>query len=113
MVINKQNAKKYSWGNNCESFELLNTEGLSVKQETMPPGSKEKKHFHNEAKQLFYVLKGEATFYIGDETIKLKQNESVFIEAKQKHLVENSTSETIEFLVISQPSTNEDRVDAE
>ncbi|HOZ86332.1 MAG TPA: cupin domain-containing protein [Bacteroidia bacterium] len=112
-VINKQNSHKYTWGPGCESFVFLDTEGLSVKHEVMPPAAKENLHYHNESKQLFYMLKGEAAFYIDDETVLVKQGESVYIAPKQKHYIKNDSAATIEFLVISQPSTHEDRVDSE
>lgn len=110
-VINKQNAKKYFWGTHCESFVLLDTSGLSVKLEIMPPGSEEKMHFHNKSRQLFYILKGQASFRIEPEVIVVNANEGISIEPKQKHFIENKSPDFIEFLVISQPSTTEDRIE--
>ena len=41
-VIDKQTGKHYLWGDNCDSWILVDTEGLSVKQESMPSGTREK-----------------------------------------------------------------------
>ncbi|MES2678416.1 MAG: cupin domain-containing protein [Bacteroidota bacterium] len=112
-VINKQNSRKYTWGGTCESFVLLDTPGLSVKHEVMPPATKEKPHYHNEAKQLFYILRGQATFHVNGETVIACENESVYILPRQIHFVENQSPAAIEFLVISQPATDEDRVNTE
>ncbi len=60
--MDKQTAQHYQWGDNCESWVLVDTEGLSVKQETMPGGMKENLHFHVNAQQFFFILKGTATF---------------------------------------------------
>lgn len=108
-IIDKQNAEHYTWGNNCDSWVLANTEGLSVKQEKMPSGAKEQLHFHTQAQQLFYILKGTATFYITNEKTIVNEKQAIQILPNQKHFIANESNEELEFLVISQPSTNKDR----
>lgn len=108
-AIDKQTAEHYIWGNNCDSWVLANTEGLSVKQEKMPSGAKEQLHFHAQAQQLFYILKGSATFYINNEATTVNEKQAIQILPNQKHFIANETSDELEFLVISQPSTNKDR----
>jgi mannose-6-phosphate isomerase-like protein (cupin superfamily) len=66
-VIDKQSAKHYFWGENCDSWVLADTDGLSVKQESMLSGTREKLHFHANAQQFFFILKGTATFYLNDK----------------------------------------------
>jgi len=109
-IIDKQNAEHYTWGNNCDSWVLANTEGLSVKQEKMPSGAKEQLHFHTQAQQLFYILKGSATFYVEEKKIVVNEAQALQILPNQKHFIANDTNEELEFLVISQPSTNKDRI---
>jgi len=108
-VIDKQSSKHYFWGENCDSWVLADTEGLSVKQESMPSGTKEKLHFHTNAQQFFFVLKGKATFYLNDEIEIIKEQKGILIEPKTKHYIANETDEVLDFLVISQPTTNNDR----
>jgi len=108
-IIDKQNAEHYNWGNNCDSWVLTNTEGLSVKQEKMPSGAKEQLHFHAQAQQLFYILKGTATFYINNETTIVNEKQAIQILPNQKHFIANESIGELEFLVISQPRTNKDR----
>ena len=109
-VINTLTSPKYSWGENCESFVLLNTKSLSVKNEIMPHGTEEKLHYHNDAQQFFYILKGVATFYMEGETVTVNVSEGIHVKAKQKHYISNLSLNPLEFLVISEPSTNEDRI---
>ena len=109
-VVNKTNVPKYNWGAHCESWVLCGLQGLSVKQEKMPVGAKEQLHYHEEATQFFFVLKGVATFYVEDEMILLKEQEGLTIEKEAKHFVLNESNEPIEFLVISQPDTTNDRI---
>lgn len=111
MIQSKNNSTHYIWGNSCDSWILKDTPGLSVKQEIMPPGTAEKRHFHTDTEQFFYVLKGEAVFYIGDEKLFVKTGESITILPKSEHYISNESQEDVEFLVISTPSTNNDRTE--
>ncbi len=77
----------------------------------MPPGAAEKLHFHERAEQFFYILKGEAAFYINGEKFSVKTGESVSVLPKSKHCIANESSEDLEFLVVSNPSTNNDRIE--
>lgn len=108
-VIDKQTSEHYTWGQDCDSWVLNDTEELSVKQELMPSGTKEKLHFHTKAQQFFFILKGTATFYIDEKKEIVAEQKGIAIQAKTAHFIANETEEDLEFLVISQPSTNNDR----
>jgi mannose-6-phosphate isomerase-like protein (cupin superfamily) len=112
-IKDKQTAEHYLWGDNCDSWVLADTVGLSVKQESMPSSTREKLHFHNNAQQFFYILKGSATFYLNDIKTIVNEQKSMLIEPKTKHYIANETDEQLEFLVISQPTTNNDRITIE
>lgn len=109
-AISKENATHYTWGSNCSSWVLNDAASLSVKQERMPAGAREQLHYHQQASQFFFMLKGVATFYIDDERIEVKEQEGISIIHNRKHFVVNNSNEDIEFLVISQPSTLNDRI---
>jgi mannose-6-phosphate isomerase-like protein (cupin superfamily) len=111
MIRSKNNSEHYIWGNNCDSWILKASENLSVKQEIMPSGTSEKLHFHEHAEQFFYILKGEAVFYIDEEKFSVKTGESISILPKSKHYISNESEEELEFLVISNPSTDNDRIE--
>ncbi len=109
-MINKKTAKHYHWGANCEAWALLDTPNLSVKLELMPPGSREDLHFHKTALQFFYVLAGTATFIVNNERVEIKAAEGIPIQPGSHHFISNETDSDLEFLVISQPSTENDRI---
>ncbi|WP_370897604.1 cupin domain-containing protein [Chryseobacterium gossypii] len=111
MIISKVNAEHYTWGDHCDSWVLKDTPGLSVKQEKMPSGTSEKRHYHNNAEQLFYILNGKAVFYMEEEKFFVNTGESISIMPKQKHYISNESAEDLEFLVISNPSTERDRIE--
>ncbi len=106
----KENLNLYSWGEKCSGWHLVKTDALSIIQELMPPGTNEQRHLHNLAQQFFHILKGEATFDLNDEQIVVSKGEGLHIQPNTKHRVLNLGSENLEFLLISQPSTRNDRI---
>lgn len=110
MIIDKTNALHYLWGNNCDSWVLNDTSGLSVKLESMPPNTKELLHYHEQAQQFFFIIKGTAAFYIDAQKHNLNALQGITVQSGFQHFIANESEETLEFLVISQPSTNNDRI---
>lgn len=108
-VIDTTNATHYQWGENCDSWVFVDTEGLSVKKEHMPAGTKESLHFHDNAQQFFYILTGTATFYLENEAVAILKEKGIIVQPGLKHLIANESGEPLEFLVISQPTTSGDR----
>jgi mannose-6-phosphate isomerase-like protein (cupin superfamily) len=99
----------YQWGNGCDGWVLVDTQNLSVKQERMPPQTSEALHYHEKAQQLFFILKGIATFEVEDKSYTVQSGEGFYIEAMKKHRIINNTAGDLEFILSSQPSTSNDR----
>lgn len=112
-VVDKNSAKHYTWGECCNSWILADTAGLSIKLESMPGNTKEKLHFHTYAQQFFFILKGVATFYVEEDVLVLTEQKGLLIEANRKHFIANEKDANLDFLVISQPTTNHDRTTIE
>jgi mannose-6-phosphate isomerase-like protein (cupin superfamily) len=108
-VVDRQTVSHYLWGDNCDSWILADSVGLSVKLESMPAGTREKLHFHTYAQQFFYILKGTATFYPENKKVLVSEQKGLLIKPGIRHYIANETNEILEFLVISQPTTNQDR----
>lgn len=109
-VLSKQNIPHYNWGENCDGWVFVENENLSVKQERMPAHTSEQLHYHEKAQQFFFILKGTATFEMEDETIEVKANEGLHIEAGKKHRIINNGEDDLEFVLSSQPTTKGDRI---
>lgn len=109
-IIEIETSKHYVWGDNCDSWVLMDSQELSIKQESMPIGTKEKLHFHTNSKQFFYILKGLATLYIDGNQFIVGSSKGIQIEPQSKHYIANESEEVLHFLVISQPTTNNDRI---
>lgn len=113
MKKSKTNAEHYKWGDNCDGWRLVDTEGLSVIEEKMPPKTAESLHFHAKSQQFFYILEGIATFESEKETFEVFANEGFYMPPLVKHRVFNHDSTDLRFLVISQPTTRHDRFNVE
>lgn len=75
----------------------------------MPPETKEDIHYHTKASQFFFIIKGEAVFHTDSQEITVSAQEGIIIEPQTIHFIENKSLTTIDFLVVSQPTTNNDR----
>ncbi|RAI98496.1 mannose-6-phosphate isomerase-like protein (cupin superfamily) [Chitinophaga skermanii] len=104
------NVVYYNWGEACEGWRLVDTPGLSVIHEAMPPGTSEALHYHEKAQQFFYILQGSATFEIEGEKTVVFAGEGIHILPTLQHRIINHTEEKIFFTVTSQPNTSGDRV---
>jgi mannose-6-phosphate isomerase-like protein (cupin superfamily) len=113
-TVSKYNSlKHYQWGESCDGWNLVDEKTLSVKLERMPAHTSEQKHFHQHSQQFFYILKGEAVFEIQQGRISVKSEQGIHIEAGTMHRIINESNEDLEFILTSQPSTADDRINVE
>lgn len=111
-AVSKSNCiEQYTWGDDCYGWTFVDTDTLSIKQELMPPDTREKMHYHEAANQFFFIITGRATFNIDGKEYILKPNEGIEIKAGQKHFIANKNNTDLEFILYSTPSTKNDRVD--
>ena len=110
MVISTEKAEHYLWGDNCDGWRLLKRDDMSVIQERVPAGSSEVLHYHEHARQFFYILEGEGTMRFEDHDVILQRGQGLEIAPMIKHQFKNNSNADVYFLVISVPSTGGDRV---
>lgn len=109
-MISTENAEHYIWGEICDGWYLLKRDEMSVIQERVPAGGAEVMHYHEKARQFFYVLEGEGRIVFEDQEIILQKGQGLEISPLVKHLFKNSSPADVHFLVISVPSTRGDRI---
>ena len=100
----------YQWGALCDGWNLVDTAGLSVKMERMPPHTAEQEHYHRHARQFFFVLRGEAIFDTQEGRVEVKEQEGLEIGPGLRHRILNEGEEDLEFILCSQPNTAGDRI---
>jgi mannose-6-phosphate isomerase-like protein (cupin superfamily) len=108
--ISIANVEHYNWGDRCQAWFLLKSPSLTVIEEEMPPGTSETLHFHRQARQLFYILEGEASMEISGESIELQPSQSIQVAPGTIHRIRNASTGQLKFLVISQPDSHRDKV---
>src|SRR5258708_4045055 len=89
----------YKWGDDCYGWNYIDTDALSVKQELMPPDTTEQLHYHERATQVFFILKGRATFTIEGVETELKPEQGIEIKPGQKHFISNKERSDLEFIL--------------
>lgn len=109
MKISKGNSEHYVWGDGCDGWRLVKDPSLSVIHERMPGGTEEVRHYHQAARQFFFVLTGRLTIEMNGEHYELGPQEGLEIPPLAPHQTFNQTNADSEFLVISQPATRGDR----
>jgi mannose-6-phosphate isomerase-like protein (cupin superfamily) len=109
-ISDRSNSEHYVWGDVCDGWHFLKQSDLSVIQERVPPGKGEVNHFHNAARQFFYVLSGEATLEFKNHSVTFGAGQGVHVEPGLEHRFVNHSPNDVVFLVISSPSTAGDRV---
>jgi uncharacterized cupin superfamily protein len=103
-------ADHYVWGQICDGWHLVRSENLSIIEERMPPGSEEQRHWHQRARQFFYVLEGEFTMQFDGSATVLGPRQGIEIAPGLPHQAKNCSAADTRFLVISQPPSHGDRL---
>lgn len=110
-AVSKEDALQYyKWGNDCDGWGFVDNVDLCVKQERMPANTTEQLHYHQHAQQFFFILKGIATFEVEGRLIVIEANNGLHIPKGLPHKIMNNNKEDLEFILSSQPSTNNDRI---
>src|SRR5690349_20399796 len=92
MSISIDNAEHYVWGQICDGWYLVKRAEMSVIQERVPAGSAEVTHYHERARQFFYILEGEGTLSFEDHEVILQKGQGLEIQPMIKHQFKNNSS---------------------
>ena len=109
-VADISTGEHYRWGTGSEGWHLLKRDDFSVIEERVPPGHKEQRHFHNLARQFFYILQGTAIIELEDERLELRKGQGIEIPPGAAHQFRNESDAEVVLLVISVPMSHGDRV---
>ena len=109
-VISKDNAEHYTWGEVCDGWHLLKTDHLSVIQERVPPGAAEQPHYHQHSHQFFFVLSGQATLEVNEQTLIIGPQQGLSVAPQQEHRLSNNSDQDLIFIVVSAPKSHGDRI---
>jgi mannose-6-phosphate isomerase-like protein (cupin superfamily) len=110
-ISRERGARHYTWGGDCDGWVMVDQPELSVISERMPANRAERRHHHISSRQFFHVTHGTLTMEVEGAVHHIDAGGGIEIPPSVRHQARNETSEDIEFLVISQPTTRGDRID--
>jgi mannose-6-phosphate isomerase-like protein (cupin superfamily) len=72
----------------------------------IPPGKSSAKHWHKISEETYYITKGKGEMVVAGKRFDVKAGSAVFIKPPEKHMVRNTSSVDLEFVVVSAPPWN-------
>ncbi|SEJ63947.1 Mannose-6-phosphate isomerase, cupin superfamily [Sphingobium sp. AP50] len=112
VVVQREGAEHYVWGGVNDGWHLVKRDDLSVIQERIQPSAAEARHYHEKARQFFYVLAGELTMEADGVTHRLSAGQGIEIAPGVPHQAQNQSNAPVDILVTSTPKSHGDRVEA-
>jgi mannose-6-phosphate isomerase-like protein (cupin superfamily) len=80
--------------------EVFTTNWAYVDHAVLPPGTSLGAHRHAGVEEVYYVLAGEGSARVNDETAAIKEGDAVTVLLNEVHSLENSGDRELEFLII-------------
>jgi len=108
-AVESDEGNRYTWGERCLGWRLLELAHMQVRQEWMPVGGSETPHWHARAHQFFYVLQGQLQVRIPGQDLLLQSQQGLHVPAGTNHVAANGGNDEVHFLVFSSPGTQDDR----
>ncbi|MFC1905859.1 cupin domain-containing protein [Chloroflexota bacterium] len=83
----------------------------SLAEAIIAPGKATDEHYHMEAEEIYYILRGSGLMLIGDEKREVKVGDGIVIEPAMKHKIWNTGNSYLIFLCCCSPAyTHDDTV---
>jgi mannose-6-phosphate isomerase-like protein (cupin superfamily) len=80
------------------------TERHSVAIVVIPPGKSSLLHYHPEAEESYFILRGQARMTLGDEEAIVRSGQIVLVPPPKPHKIINIGEEDLEFLAFCVPA---------
>jgi mannose-6-phosphate isomerase-like protein (cupin superfamily) len=78
----------------------------------LPPGVSVGSHLHREQAEVYYVMGGEGTLFVGSEKAEIRAGDAIPIQLGEAHAFDNNGSQPLEFLVIGVSRDTTRRIDS-
>lgn len=89
-----------------QKINLFETGNFFCDVYCLEPGQEQKAHAHKTEDKIYFVLEGNGTFIVGEESRELGRNQIVFAPADSSHGVKNTSSARLTLLVFMTPNPN-------
>ncbi len=89
--------------------ELLNADNSplhnqSLAEATLAPGQKTARHFHPQSEEIYYIVCGSGTVFIGEQKREVKAGAAIAIPSGAPHYIENNGEGELRFLCCCAPA---------
>lgn len=99
------NIKQFS-PDKMQKVNLFETRNFFCDVYCLEPGQEQKVHAHKDEDKLYFVLDGNGTFFVDDESQELGEGKIVFAPAGSNHGVKNTSEARLKLLVFMTPNPN-------
>lgn len=82
--------KPFAVAKRIEFFGIMNIEA----------GATNKRHIHEDVEQIYFILKGEGTVWVGDEKAKVTKGDAIFLPDKISHGFYNDSDRPCAILLV-------------
>jgi quercetin dioxygenase-like cupin family protein len=89
--------------------ETVGAKSCSMGISFFDPGDKNSFHSHN-VEEIQYVIRGRGTFHTEDEVVELGEGAAIFLQANERHKLENNGTETLWLLWVYAPPGSEETI---
>jgi len=91
-----------------EIRELLSHRNSCIKNQSLaearlPPGGSTQGHHHVKTEEIYYILEGQATMQVGEETRDVGPGDAIAIPPGVYHMITNRGDSTLRFLCCCAP----------
>lgn len=70
----------------------------------IPPNCSSRAHYHPEAEETYYILKGKAKMIINGKEYYVHSGDTIFVRPPERHQIFTEGDEDLEFIVICAPA---------
>ena len=107
-IVNIDRVPAFTTKDGSEIRELLAARNSCIRNQTLaearlPPGGSTTPHHHVETEEIYYVLSGQGSLRVGNETRQVGAGDAVAIPPGASHQITNTGTEVLKFLCCCAP----------
>jgi mannose-6-phosphate isomerase-like protein (cupin superfamily) len=107
-IINLRSCQAFITKDGSQIRELLSHRNSSIRKQslaeaTVPVGAITQRHFHPQTEEIYFILEGQGTMFVGSEAREVEPGDSIAIPPGAEHAIKNSGTEPLRFLCCCVP----------